>query len=157
MRADGSAAVPVRSRRVRQSLTRSLDSSPDAINTGLQEMFGCDLLARLTDDSRGTVEIVLAEVLNNVVEHAYAHYPGKIEISITPGEGYLFIRLVDNGVAMPGGEVPGGKLSEVTAIEDLPEGGFGWYLIRLLSQELTYMRVGGQNVLSLCVGVDYTV
>ena len=156
MPADGSAKAS-RPRRRKQPLSRMLDSSPQAISVGLQEMFNCNLLVRLTDDSRGTVEIVLAEVLNNVVEHAYADYSGQIAVCITPRDGYLFVRVVDDGLPMPGGEAPGGKLSKTTKIESLPEGGFGWYLIRSLSQDLTYARDGRQNVLSFCVGVDYRV
>jgi len=138
-----------------RSLRCILDSSPDAISAGLQDMFSCDILQSLSEDSRGTVEIVLAEVLNNVVEHAYANYPGQIDMQITSGVGFLFVRLVDTGLPMPGGDLPGGALGKATSIQDLPEGGFGWYLIRSLSQELTYMRDGQDNVLTFCIGVDY--
>ena len=124
MSAEGSVRQS-RSRPADLSLNRVLDSNPDAISAGLQEMFSCDLLLRLSDDSRGTVEIVLAEALNNVVEHAYADYPGRIEIGITPGEGFVFVQLVDAGLPMPEGELPGGRLGKTTEIQDLPEGGFG--------------------------------
>ena len=138
----------------RQSLHCVLDSSPEAISIGLQEMFSCDLLLSLSEDSRGTVEIVLAEVLNNVVEHAYASYPGQIDVQITSGQGFLFVRMVDTGLPMPGGDLPGGVLGKTTLLQDLPEGGFGWYLIRSLSQDLVYLRDGQTNVLTFCIGVD---
>ncbi len=147
--------MSARTRPGAQSISCILDSHPEAISAGLQEMFSCDILQALTEDSRGTVEIVLAEVLNNVVEHAYARYPGRIEVTITSGEGYLFVRMADNGLPMPGGDLPGGALGRAMNIQDLPEGGFGWYLIRSLSQELTYLRDGPDNVLSFCIGVDY--
>jgi serine/threonine-protein kinase RsbW len=137
------------------SLDRTLESSPDAISAGLQEMFSSDLLMALSENSRGTVEIVLAEALNNVVEHAYASYPGTIEIKITPGNGYLFVRMVDAGLPMPGKELPSGRLAKAAGTQDLQEGGFGWYLIRSLSQDLSYLRDGSLNILSFCVGVDY--
>ena len=154
MRADTGAKAS-RQRRGGHALQRTLDGTAVAVSAGLQELFGNDLLARMTDDSRGTVEIILAEALNNIVEHAYASHGGQIEVSITPGDGYLFIRLVDEGLPMPGNEAPGGKLTAATEVADLPEGGFGWYLIRSLSQDLIYARDGGQNVLSFCVGVDF--
>jgi serine/threonine-protein kinase RsbW len=137
------------------SVSRVFPSSAEAISAGLQEMFSCDLLLMLSEDSRGTVEIVLAEVLNNVVEHAYARYPGQIEVAITPGNDFLFVRIVDEGLPMPGGDPPDGGLADLPNGQELPEGGFGWYLIRSLSQDLTYLRDGHQNVLSFCVGVDY--
>jgi serine/threonine-protein kinase RsbW len=130
----------------------TLPSDLDAIRDGLQTLFALDLLAPLTEESRGAAEIVLAEVLNNVVEHAYAEFPGKIEIWVTRRENFLFIRIVDDGLPMPGGDLPGGKM---VRIDDLPEGGFGWYLIRNLSHELTYQRDGKRNILGFCIGVDY--
>jgi serine/threonine-protein kinase RsbW len=157
MRVEG-GATQARSRRgVAAALHRIIDSNADAVSAALQDMFACDLLARLSEDSRGTVEIVLAEVLNNVVEHAYAQYPGTVELWVTPRDGYLFIRLIDQGLPMPEGEAPGGALSPVAEIQDMPEGGFGWFLIRTLTQDLIYARDGSQNVLSFCVGVDYMV
>ena len=67
------------------SLNRTLEGNHAAISAGLQEMFSSDLLMALSNGSRGTVEIVLAEALNNVVEHAFANYTGSIEIGITAG------------------------------------------------------------------------
>ena len=131
------------------------DGDPGSVRGGLIALFACPPLARLTGDSRGTVEIALAEVLNNIAEHAYAEFPGKIEISVTGHETFLFVRLVDSGLAMPGGELPGGKLSAATEVQDLPEGGFGWSLIRSLTRELTYLREGDHNRLSFCVDVEY--
>jgi serine/threonine-protein kinase RsbW len=154
MSADRKVMKP-RTRLIDQSISCVLDGRAEAISAGLQEILSCDILQALTDDSRGTVEIVLAEVLNNVAEHAYAHYPGQIDVRITSGEGFLFVRLTDTGLPMPGGDLPGGALGKSVNIQDLPEGGFGWYLIRSLSQELTYLRDGAENVLSFCIGVDY--
>lgn len=130
----------------------TLASDLTSIRDGLQGLFDLDLLSPLTAESRGAVEIVLAEVLNNVVEHAYAQFPGNIEIWVTRRESYLFIRIVDDGLPMPDGDLPGGRMVRT---DDLPEGGFGWYLIRNLSHELTYQRDGQRNILGFCIGVDY--
>jgi len=151
------SALPVPSQHDDLSLNRTLESNPEAISAGLQELFSSDLLMALSEGSRGTVEIVLAEALNNVVEHAYASYSGTIEIRITPGNGFLFVRMVDSGLPMPRQELPGGRLAKATDIQDLQEGGFGWYLIRSLSQDLAYLRDGSLNILSFCVGVDYAI
>lgn len=132
-----------------------LASDLESVRDGLRDLFRSDQLTCLTEESRGVVEIVLAEVLNNVVEHAYATYSGKIEVWVTRRENYLFIRLVDHGLPMPGEELPGGKLAEPSESAELPEGGFGWFLIRTMSDDLTYRRDGDQNILSFCVNVDY--
>ena len=131
------------------------DGDVVSVRGGLSELFAFPSLARLSEDSRGTVEIVLAEVLNNIAEHAYARFPGKIEVWVTAHDSLLLVRVADSGLPMPGGELPGGKLSGATEIQDLPEGGFGWFLIRSLTRELTYLREGGHNRLSFCVDVEY--
>ncbi len=129
----------------------TLEGNPDAVRDGLRDLFSCELLSGLTEDSRGSVEIVVAEVLNNVVEHAYAQYTGKIDLRITRHPAFLAVKVADAGLPMPGGELPGSKLADVS---DLPEGGFGWFLIRTLTQDLSYRRDGERNLLSLSIGVD---
>jgi serine/threonine-protein kinase RsbW len=133
----------------------NIAGTAEAVTTGLQHLFSLPVLAGLNDDSQGSVEIVLAEVLNNIAEHAYSRHPGAIDIWITAHQTFLFVRVVDSGLPMPGGEVPAGALSKVVEIQDLPEGGFGWFLIRSLTQDLTYQREGNQNTLCFCVDVDY--
>jgi serine/threonine-protein kinase RsbW len=93
---------------------------------------------------------VLAEVLNNVAEHAYGDAGGRVAVTLTPDPAGVRCLVVDAGRAMPGGQLPEGRLplGPDMALEDLPEGGFGWHLIRSLCADLTYARVGGQNRLS---------
>jgi serine/threonine-protein kinase RsbW len=85
-------------------------------------------LARLSDDARGTAELVLAEVLNNVAEHAYAG-TGRAwwrSCHAATFTGHLRCQIVDQGKAMPGGTLPEGRLPgrPGLALDDLPEGGF---------------------------------
>lgn len=132
-----------------------IDSDMMAVRDGLQSLMSCDLLGGLTDESRGTAEIVLAEALNNVVEHAYSRYPGKIEVLMRRHDPDLQFDISDTGLPMPGAEPPYGHLKEVLEVEDLPEGGFGWFLIRSLAHNLAYRRIGDRNLLSFCVPADY--
>ena len=133
----------------------SVDGDAAAVSAGLQHLCALPMLAGLDDDSRSSVEIVLAEALNNIAEHAYARDPGKIDLWITSHETFLFFRLVDAGLPMPGGEAPDGRLGGAPVPRDLPEGGFGWFLIRSLTRDLTYLREGDYNMLSFCVDVNY--
>ncbi len=105
-------------------------------------------LKALSQDDRGTIEIVLAEALNNIVEHAYARFEGEIEISLSLAGHELKCLITDWGLPMPDQTVPAGELLPLGAFEDLPEGGFGWHLIRTLSKDLSYRRIGDQNLLS---------
>lgn len=118
-----------------------------AVRSGLQDIFAADLLADMSEDGRGTTEIVLAEALNNVVEHAYAQYPGKIEVTLNRIGAELAVEIIDTGLPMPGETLPVGGLVETVTLDDAPEGGFGWFLIRQLSRDLDYRRDAGRNIL----------
>ena len=124
-------------------------ASPDAIRDNLAFMLERLPLCQLTPDGRGTAELVLAEVLNNVAEHAYAERTGSVAVTLTRVQAGIACLVVDQGHPMPGDCLPQGRLPRVdVAIEDLPEGGFGWHLIRSLTVELSYKRVHGCNRLS---------
>ncbi|APZ51572.1 ATP-binding protein [Salipiger abyssi] len=101
-------------------------------------------------ETRGAVELALAEALNNIVEHAYGGAPdGRIHLTLdaTAGSADLVIR--DSGGAMPGHRLPAGAPVDPEARGDLPEGGFGWYLIRRLASHLSYRRTEGCNRLEI--------
>lgn len=119
-----------------------------AVRDGLRALFDTILLRSLPQDERGTAEIVLAEALNNIVEHAYSCHDGEIEISLQLRQNELVCKISDTGLPMPDGQIPTGLPSELNDIDRLPEGGFGWHLIRSLSKDLDYHREGGRNFLS---------
>ncbi|WP_300517999.1 ATP-binding protein [Aliiroseovarius sp.] len=105
----------------------------------------------MSQDDKSSVELVLAEVLNNVVKHAYQeHDIGVIELDVTRQGDALKVTLLDDGIPMPGGKMPDGLPHDLNVLgeQDLPEGGFGWFLIRELTHDLTYCRDGNRNQLS---------
>ncbi len=107
-------------------------------------------------EEAGTVELVMAEALNNIVEHAYADRRRKeaIHIRCKQLRDGLHLRIVDRGMAMPDGKTPIGMAQniDVDAI-DMPEGGFGWFLIQDLAKDIRYQRVGHTNQLDLRLAV----
>jgi serine/threonine-protein kinase RsbW len=123
------------------------DSNPLAVRSALRKLFDGQPLRRLSEDDRGTAEIVLSEALNNIVEHAYAAHQGQIQVNVRVVRGALICTVIDQGLPMPGESLPEGCLPEVRGGEELPEGGFGWHLIRALSSDLAYRRVNGRNEL----------
>lgn len=131
-------------------LTLSFEADPVAIRHALEGMLVSPPLSDLRGDDRSMAELVLAEVLNNVAEHAYGEAGGKVDVGLYPDAGGVRCLIVDQGRPMPGGQLPKGRLPDGAdvALEDLPEGGFGWHLIRSLCSDLTYSRVDGQNRLS---------
>ena len=104
------------------------------------------------------VQIALAEAVNNVVEHAYAgKTPGDVRIRCSLEPERLWINITDAGAPFPEGELPEGKPANLdVAPEDLPEGGFGWFLIRELTSDIHYERSAGNNQLSLCFEIQVT-
>lgn len=112
----------------------------------------------LAADRVGAVEIVLAEVLNNVVEHAYAERgQGLVELEVLREATALSFRIGDDGREMPQGMVPPGAAHDLDVRDsDLPEGGFGWFLIHELTEDLVYRRLGPRNVLTfrIVIGGD---
>lgn len=96
------------------------------------------------------VEIVVAEILNNVVKHAQKDLEQgwfEIQCSLVPSGLHFVCR--DNGAPMPGGTPPGGTLPNIERPKDeLPEGGWGWSLVRTLSSNLSYVRVKDINLVS---------
>jgi serine/threonine-protein kinase RsbW len=102
-----------------------------------------------------TAELVLAEVLNNVVEHAYAdHSDGVIDVELTRLPEELRFCVQDNGSEMPEGVIPAGEAQDLdVALEDLPEGGYGWFLIHELTDGLSYQRENERNELRFRVPI----
>ena len=106
----------------------------------------------------GSLELALAETLNNIVEHAYAdRADGEIDLRIARGPRGVYCEVTDDGRDMPDGIPPAGiTLSAARPVADLPEGGFGWFLIREVTHDLRYMRIGGKNRVSfrLAIGIS---
>lgn len=108
------------------------------------------------EETAGDIEIALAEAINNIVEHAYSDIePGKIKVVCSFQQSRLDIRISDKGLPLPSGELPEGAPALITeSKQDLPEGGFGWFLIRQLTSDIHYNRQNGQNRLSLGFNFD---
>jgi serine/threonine-protein kinase RsbW len=125
-------------------------ADPASVRQALAGMLDLPPLHLLPRDDKGIAELVLAEVLNNVAEHAYGEAGGEVAVTLALGPAGIRCLIVDGGRAMPGEQLPEGRLpgGPDTQLEDLPEGGFGWGLIRTLSTDLSYARVDGQNRLA---------
>lgn len=124
-----------------------LRAEPASVRAALLAVTAVPPVAELAPDLRGTVELVLAEVLNNVAEHAYADSAGHVAVTVALQPGALWCEVVDEGAPMPGGTLPEGRLPE----DDLPEGGFGWHLIRTMTRDLQYRRQRGTNRLNFII------
>lgn len=98
-----------------------------------------------------SMRLCVAEALNNIVEHAYDGAEGKpIYADVNLSDDSYEILLIDEGKPMPDGVAPSGEAEfDLDDFENLPEGGFGWMLIRSLMDVVEYERHDGCNVLRL--------
>ncbi|MEM6758087.1 MAG: ATP-binding protein [Pseudomonadota bacterium] len=111
----------------------------------------------LEPEEIGTVELVLAEAMNNIVEHAYptTDCPGPISLKCAKQLDGLGFAIEDKGRAMPDGKTPVGMAVDVdVAFDDLPEGGFGWFLIKDLAKDVSYARIDDTNRLTFRILVS---
>ena len=111
------------------------------------------ILRGVSDEVCSSSEIAMAEALNNIAEHAYAaRDPGPVEIAVKISDAGVRFVLRDWGHPMPGNQLPGGTLPDNDVdLDDLPEGGFGWYMLHSLTESLSYSRQNDENQLVLVV------
>ena len=124
------------------------NAEPFAVRAALEGMMGLLGPRNLCEDARSRVEIVLAEVLNNVCEHAFLNLPGRVEVRMRGEADHLVFVVIDDGEPMPGRRLPQCARDPAHFVELLPEGGFGWFLIRSEAEGLAYRRDRGRNRLS---------
>ena len=135
---------------------RVLQAEPHDVRRTLKDL-RTRFASQVSADAMGRLELVLAEVMNNVVEHADLApqpLPGSMSRSM-----HLCVVMHDNGLSCAitddGGHLPADCLlpRSLPALDplDLPEGGFGWCLIQGLTQSLCYYREGQRNCLAFMV------
>ena len=140
--ADGSAGFPATGRAGR----RVIPATAEAVRGLLEEMERAPDLAALTPDERDCTLMVLAEALNNVVEHGYGGGAGWIALLPGPGRTGRAWRIVDDAAASVPEACRGARMPDVPR-----DGGFGWPLILALTRRVVLRRRGGLNILSLDV------
>lgn len=135
----------------------SLPATSVAVREALCQLFSKQTEIPLPSEACDRAQIVLAEALNNVVKHAYAHCDGGIEVHITFFLDYLECHIIDHGQPIPDDiffvtkrpAIPPHTINGT--FSELPEGGFGWHLIKTLSHNLRYTRHAGKNQLSFSI------
>lgn len=131
-------------------LSARYSGTPQGVREALAEVASGLRGLNAGDEEVFSAELVLAEALNNVVEHALAEVDdATFSVEMRRGARGVFFEVSDPGKPMPDGETPIGEAPIVaSATGDLPEGGFGWFLIRELARDLTYRRDGARNMLN---------
>lgn len=104
---------------------------------------------RLCEEDIATLELVLAEAMNNVAEHACAGLTGRtLSVHVAVTSDAAVCTIADDGRAMKDRRLP----ETGTGIVPAPaEGGYGWFLIRTLASAIRYRRSPGRNTLTFRV------
>lgn len=134
---------------------RNFTSDPRAVASVIAAVIEHLQDHRLPPGDIANIEIVLGEVINNINEHAYRGASDRpIELHAHPESGAIGFLLVDCGVEMPGGAIPGKVEPDLACdVAQIPESGFGWCLIRQVAHGLKYVRKNGENHLSFHVTI----
>tara|TARA_R110000737_G_scaffold306998_1_gene314827 strand:- start:149 stop:640 length:492 start_codon:yes stop_codon:yes gene_type:complete len=137
----------------------SFPSTSLSVRRALETVISSLAALSLEPEELGTVELVLAEALNNVVEHAYGEGErGWISLECAQRPDGLHFTILDEGKPMPDGIAPMGlRVPLPEELDALPEGGFGWFLIQDLSHDVQYFRTGDVNRLSFRINIGVTL
>jgi serine/threonine-protein kinase RsbW len=112
--------------------------------------------AEICPDVTARAETVLAEVLNNIAEHGQDEGTvGWIDLYCDMIPSGLQLVVTDQGHPMPPYLLCAPKHNSFApddySLADLPEGGFGWSIIRCLTSDLQHQSHAGGNRLSFVV------
>ena len=96
----------------RISFTAGETAVPDVLRTVVASL----QRRSVRQDDIDSAQIVLAELLNNVEEHAYdGREGGAVTLQMDLAEGHVSFSIFDHGKPMPEGPLPEGRLPEIDA------------------------------------------
>lgn len=113
-----------------------------------------ELSARLADQENdpglsSKIRLILEEIMLNIINHAYkGNITGPVHIGWkVNSDGSRTVRFIDSGEEFnPLQKEP----PDIEAgIEDRPIGGLGIHLVRQISRETDYRRIGNENILTV--------
>ena len=137
---------------LRNVITLHFPAQDRAVRSALLKVDGALVAAGVMREMCDRAQIALAEACNNIVKHAYPFDSvdtPMIALDIAGDRGGLQIILRDRGGPMPEGRLPGPDLPplDLDNLLELPEGGFGWPILRRMTCSLSLSRHNGQNIL----------
>lgn len=129
-----------------------------AVRSGISTILGLVDQRDCAREEIDQLEIALAEVFNNIVEHAYPERDdGMIDVTVELKDPGAHFTILDTGEPMPSGRLPGGHTADPErAPHEQPEGGYGLHLLRTCARKLRYARNGDTNCLTFRVRLTPT-
>ncbi len=112
----------------------------------------------LPEDLFARLDICLIEAAGNAIRHAYELRPdGVLEISAELHADRFVLEIADRGRSMPPEvqrrlheDVPL-PVADPQSLDDVPESGMGFPILRVVCDEISYATMDGRNALRLTV------
>ncbi len=97
----------------------------------------------------GRIELALEEALVNIIFHAYTHSAGILEIQVSyyKEDRVIEFTILDQG--KPFNPLEYQKLDITSNVEQRIPGGLGIHFLKKISDDLSYLRRGESNILSI--------
>lgn len=113
---------------------------------------------RLSEEDSYAIELGIAEVLTNIVEHGYlGQSDGLITVDWKEYINRLEISVSDMGLSIPSSlleqEISSVFHFDVNNIQELSESGFGLALVKTIFDRVDYQHVDGVN--RICLGKNF--
>ena len=146
-------AAPMRDGGPQELMRGYFPATQDAVAAVLRKLRRALDAEAVADGAADDILLVMGEILNNVVEHSVAGISdAQIEIEVLRDADRVLVEVGDRGRPLPPSLLTSAELPAVPDdpedIAALPEGGFGWFIIHALAQDMLYEREGGANRLS---------
>ncbi len=122
----GSGPGPARPQHDRTIVEADVEATFPAVRALLSQAAAALEAAGVAPEAAQEIELVLAELLNNIVEHAYRGIAaGRVALTLRLGSGTIGAEIRDQGRPMPAAALAPAALPDCAgAAADLPEGGF---------------------------------
>jgi serine/threonine-protein kinase RsbW len=108
----------------------------------------------LADEGLFAVELVTEEAVVNVFKYAYPHGEGKVRLRCMEEGDRFVIEVTDWGAPFNATTIPDPDVTSL--LEERSVGGLGIHLMRNMTDEISYKREDGQNILSLFIRKEGT-
>ena len=102
---------------------------------------------KINDDLTNKLDMCAEEIFANVAFYAYPNGQGLIEVSLNKYDNNIILEFKDEGIAYNPLEKPDPDIT--LPPEERPIGGLGIYMVKKLSDEISYKREDDNNILRL--------
>ena len=137
------------------TLSLTLANRRDEIDRLMNSLESFAATAGVPDDVMFRLTLALEEIVTNVMRHAYPQADAdrqQIVVRLSADRDTVTAVVEDTGIPFDPLNVPPPNLDGL--IEDRPIGGLGMHLVRSVAQNVTYLREGDRNILTVTVGLD---